>query len=368
MPAVPLRRPSPEDDLAEPRVGGVYLRPCNPVPGAALAFDLVDVLFRGSPERRRVRLQRAVLAPWAERNAPGFADEIVTLGARLGAPRGPVCGIALDRPRLMGILNVTPDSFSDGGDHAGPAEAAAHGRAMARAGADIIDVGGESTRPGARAPSEQEELRRVVPVVRALAGDGLVISVDTRRAAVMAAALEAGARIVNDVSALGHDPRAREVAARHGAWVVLGHMQGTPETMQRAPRYDDASLDVFDALAAHVRAAEAAGIARGRIIVDPGIGFGKTARHNLEILRDCALFHGLGRPLLAGVSRKGFVARLGAGEVPGARLPGSLAAGLHALGEGLHILRVHDVAETRQALAVWRGIRDPAALSEEVDH
>ncbi len=367
MPAAPLIHPSPENALTEPRAGGAYLRPCNPIPGTALAFDLVDVLFRGSPERRRVRLQKAVLAPWAEKNAPSFADEIAAFSARLGASRGPVCGITLDRPRLMGILNVTSDSFSDGGDHAGLAEAVAHGRGMAKAGADIIDVGGESTRPGARAPSEEEELRRVVPVVRVLAGEGLVISVDTRRAAVMAAALEAGARIVNDVSALGHDPRAREVVARHGAWVVLGHMQGTPETMHRAPRYDDASLDVFDALEAHVCAAEAAGIARGRIIVDPGIGFGKTARHNLEILRDCALFHGLGCPLLAGVSRKSFVARLSAGEAPKARLPGSLAAGLHALGEGLHILRVHDVAETRQALAVWRGIRDPAALSGEPD-
>ena len=364
MPAVPLREQEAEDGAPpEPLAGGVYLRPCNPVPGAALAFDLVDVLFRGAPERRRVRLQSAVLDRWAERHAPGAADEIARLSARLAAPRAPVCGLALDRPRLMGVLNVTPDSFSDGGDFAAREAALAHGRAMAEAGADIVDVGGESTRPGAQAPDEAEEMRRVVPVVRALAGDGLPVSVDTRRAAVMEAALAAGARIVNDISALAHDPRARAVVARRGAWAVLAHMQGTPETMQREPRYADASLDVFDALAAQVGAAEAAGIPRSRIVVDPGIGFGKNARHNLEILRDLALFHGLGCPLLAGISRKSFIGRLSAGEAPRARLPGSLAAGLHALGEGVHILRVHDVAETRQALALWRGIRDPAAAA-----
>ena len=369
MPAVPLTQTESEDAegaLPEPRLGGVYLRPCNPVPGESLAFDLVDVLFRGTPARRRVRLQQAVLSRWAERNAPGAADEIAQLSARLSASRGPVCGLALDRPRLMGVLNVTPDSFSDGGDFAAEEGAIAHGRAMAAAGADIIDVGGESTRPGSRAPSEAEELRRVIPVIRALAGDGILVSVDTRRATVMEAAIDAGARIVNDMSALRHDPGARAVIARHEAWVVLAHMQGTPETMQREPRYEDASLDVFDALATHVSAAEASGIPRARIIVDPGIGFGKTARHNLEILRDIALFHGLGCPLLVGASRKSFIGRLSAGEAPKARLPGSLAAGLHALGEGAHILRVHDVAETRQALVMWRGIRDPGAAVAEV--
>ena len=337
MTAAPQTRPAIEDAEIippEPVPGGIYLRPCNPIPGAALAFDLVDVLFRGTPARRKVRLQHAVLHRWAEKNAPSASDEIARLRARLSAPRGPVCGLALDRPRLMGVLNVTPDSFSDGGDYAAGDDAVAHGRAMAEAGADIIDVGGESTRPGSQAPSEAEEMRRVVPVVQALADDGLPVSVDTRRAAVMDAALDAGARIVNDMSALSHDPEAGAAVARHGAWIVLAHMQGTPETMQRGPCYRDASLDVFDALAAHVSAAEASGIPRERIIVDPGIGFGKTARHNLEILRDLALFHGLGCPLLVGASRKSFIGRLSAGEAPKARLPGSLAAGLHALGRG----------------------------------
>ncbi|MDE0392090.1 MAG: dihydropteroate synthase [Rhodospirillales bacterium] len=362
-------RPAAEDAEVvplDPVSSGVYLRPCNPILGAALAFDLVDVLFRGTPARRQVRLQQAVLHRWAEKNAPGAADAIAGLSARMSARRGPICGLALDRPRLMGVLNVTPDSFSDGGDFAAQDDAIAHGRAMAEAGADIVDVGGESTRPGSQAPSEAEEMRRVVPVIRALADDGLLVSVDTRRAAVMDAALEAGARIVNDMSALSHDPEACGVIARRGAWIVLAHMQGTPETMQCGPRYDDASLDVFDALAARVNAAEASGIPRSRIVVDPGIGFGKTARHNLEILRDLALFHGLGCPLLVGASRKSFIGRVSAGEAPKARLPGSLAAGLHALGEGAHILRVHDVAETRQALALWRGIREPKASTVEV--
>ena len=304
MTAAPQTQPATLDAEAippEPVPGGVYLRPCNPVPGAALAFDLVDVLFRGTPARRRVRLQHAVLHRWAEKNAPGAAHEIARLGDRLSAPRGPLCGLALDRPRLMGVLNVTPDSFSDGGDFAAQHDAIAHGRAMAEAGADIIDVGGESTRPGSHAPDEAEEMRRVVPVIRALAGDGLLVSVDTRRAAVMAAALDAGARIVNDMSALGHDPEARSVIARRGAWVVLAHMQGTPETMQRRPRYDDASLDVFDALAQRVDAAEAAGIPRARIVVDPGIGFGKTARHNLE---DPARPRAVPRPRLPAARRR----------------------------------------------------------------
>ena len=372
MTAAPLIRPTAVDSLdvdgalPDPLTSGVYLRPCNPIPGTALTFDLVDVLFRGRPERRRVRLQHAVLPRWAEKNAPGAADEIAALSARLSAPRGPVCGLALDRPRLMGVLNVTPDSFSDGGDFADEGDAVANGRAMAEAGADIVDVGGESTRPGSQAPSEAEEMHRVIPVVRALADDGIPVSVDTRRAEVMDAALDAGAGIVNDISALSHDPQARAVVARRGAWVVLSHMQGTPETMQREPRYEDTSLDVFDALAAHMSAAEAAGISRDKIIVDPGIGFGKVARHNLEILRDIALFHGLGCPLLVGASRKSFIGRLSAGEEPKARLPGSLAAGLHALGEGAQILRVHDVAETRQALAMWRGIRDPEAAAARV--
>ena len=371
MPTAALTRQAAEDAEGaspEPVYGGVYLRPCNPIPGTSLTFDLVDVLFRSMSERRRVRLQHAVLPRWAEKNAPGAVNEIATLSARLSAPRGPVSGLALDRPRLMGVLNATPDSFSDGGDFADEADAVAHGLAMAEAGADIIDVGGESTRPGAQAPSEEAEIRRVVPVIRALASDGLLVSVDTRRATVMDAALDAGARIVNDISALSHDPQARSIVARQGAWVVLSHMRGTPETMQQGPRYADASLDVFDALDAHVNAAEAAGIPRERIVVDPGIGFGKTARHNLEVLRDLALFHGLGCPLLVGASRKSFIGRLSAGEAPKARLPGSLAAGLHALGEGAHILRAHDVAETRQALAIWRSIRDPDASGLEALH
>lgn len=361
MPAVSQTSEAPERGLPEQEEGGVYLRPCDPTPGETLTFDLVDVLFRGKPDRRRVRLQQAVLERWAEKNAPAFVERLAGLAACLRAPRMALCGVPLERPRIMGIVNVTPDSFSDGGDHADPSDAIAHGCTLAKMGADFIDVGGESTRPRASSISEDEERRRVVPVVRALSESGLVVSIDTRRASVMAAALDAGAQIVNDVSALTHDPGALALVAERNATVVLMHMQGAPSTMQKAPHYDDASLDVFDVLQARVSRAVAAGIPRAKIVVDPGIGFGKTAEHNFEILRDIALFHGLGCALLVGVSRKAFVARTSVGEPPKERLPGSLAAGLHVLDEGAHILRVHDVAETRQALAIWQAIRTPSA-------
>lgn len=258
----------------------------------------------------------------------------------------------------MGAINVTPDSFSDGGDRFARDTAVAAGRALAEAGAHIVDVGGESTRPRAMPPSQSEELARVIPVVEALAGDGLVVSIDTRRPMVMAEAARAGAKIINDVSALGADPASLSVAASHGGPVVLMHMQGTPETMQREPRYDYAPLDVFDFLEARIEACVAAGIPRERLIVDPGIGFGKTVAHNLEILRDVAVLHGLGCPVMVGVSRKSFIGRLSANEPPKARVAGSVAAVLHAVSQGVQIVRVHDVAETRQALSVWGAIKD----------
>jgi dihydropteroate synthase len=251
---------------------------------------------------------------------------------------------------------VTPDSFSDGGDHPTPEIAVAHGLRLIEEGADIVDVGGESTRPGSSAPPLDEELGRAIPVVEALTGHGATVSIDTRRAAVMKAALAAGAGMLNDVSALRHDPAGLAVAASHDVPVVLVHMQGTPETMQLDPRYDCAPLDVFDFLEARVAACEAAGIPRSRLVVDPGIGFGKTATHNLEILRDLAVLRGLGCPVMVGLSRKGFIGRLTGVERPKDRLPGSLAGALHAMRSGAAILRVHDIAATRQALAVWHAI------------
>jgi dihydropteroate synthase len=256
----------------------------------------------------------------------------------------------------MGVLNVTPDSFSDGGRWFDAASAIAQGRALLEAGADIIDVGGESTRPGAEALAPGEEIRRIEPVVRALAELGAVVSVDTRHAAVMRAALAAGARIVNDVSALTHDPDSIAAVAGHAAPVVLMHMRGEPATMQRDPVYDSPLVEVLDYLEARIAACAALGIPHERIAIDPGIGFGKLVPHNLELLAGIGAFHGLGCAIVLGVSRKSTIARLSRGEPPEARLPGSLAAALSGVEQGVQILRVHDVAETRQALAVWQAV------------
>jgi len=271
--------------------------------------------------------------------------------SRLTAPRSAWAGFALERPLVMGIVNVTPDSFSDGGAYLDPAVAIAHGRALRAAGADILDIGGESTRPGAEPVGPDEEAARVVPVIRALAAEGAVVSVDTRRAAVMAAALDAGARIVNDVTALS-DESALALVARRQAPVVLMHMQGEPRTMQQAPHYDVPILDLFDYFEARLAACAAAGLERGLVLIDPGIGFGKTLAHNVALLRDLALLRGTGCGVLLGVSRKSFLGRLAGVESTAERLPASLIAGLEGVRNGADVLRVHDVAETVQALKV----------------
>jgi dihydropteroate synthase len=266
-------------------------------------------------------------------------------------------GFALTRPLLMGIINVTPDSFSDGGDFVRAADAIAQGRRLIEDGADIIDVGGESTRPGSQPTPVEDELARVLPVIAALAEAGAVVSIDTRRAAVMRAAIAAGARIVNDVTALTADPDSLAVVAASEASVVLMHMQGEPATMQKAPHYDDAPREISDYLAARVTACRDAGIADDRIAVDPGIGFGKTIEHNLQLLANLEPFTALGVAVLVGLSRKGFIGRLSRGEPPKARDAGSIAGALAAAEGGADILRVHDVAGTAQALAVWRAIK-----------
>jgi len=266
-------------------------------------------------------------------------------------------GVTLDVPLVMGIVNVTPDSFSDGGRYLGVEAAIAHGRRLAAEGAVLIDVGGESTRPGAAPVSPEEEIARTVPVVKALAGEGIRVSIDTRHAAVMEAAVEAGAAIINDISALEGDPESLAVAARSGASVVLMHMQGKPSDMQAAPIYADAPREIRDYLAARIDACLAAGIPRDRLCVDPGIGFGKTLDHNLQLLAALGDLQGLGAPVLLGVSRKSFIGTLSRKEPPEQRLGGSLAAALVGLECGVKILRVHDVAETVQAVAVWHAIK-----------
>ncbi|HMQ93503.1 MAG TPA: dihydropteroate synthase [Amaricoccus sp.] len=278
--------------------------------------------------------------------------------AALTVQRAPICGLTFERPRLMGVLNVTPDSFSDGGRFLRREDAVARARAMLEAGADMIDIGGESTRPGADDVPAEVEAGRVVPVIAALreAGIAAPISIDTRKASVAAEAFAAGAGLFNDVSALGFDPASLGLAAARGWPVCLMHAQGDPRTMQIAPHYDDVLLDVCDFLEARMAAAEAAGIPRERILLDPGIGFGKTVAHNLTLVRGLSLLHGLGAAVLFGASRKRFIGTIGGADRPEARLPGSIAVALEALRQGVQVIRVHDVAETRQAMALWTAL------------
>lgn len=311
----------------------------------SIGFTHVDVISRRShvTERDMQRLSGV--------------DDSAAL-ERLSARRPDIAGLSLESARVMGIVNVTPDSFSDGGKLTSAELAIAHGRQLASEGADILDVGGESTRPGSDTVADDEELRRVIPVIEGLARDYLV-SVDTRKAAIMQAGLAAGAKIINDVSALRHDGKAGGVVAKAQAPVILMHAQGEPKTMQLAPQYDDVLLDVYDALEARVAEAEAAGISRSRIAVDPGIGFGKTFRQNLDLLAGLTLFHGLGLPLLVGLSRKGFVGALTGEKIAGNRMHGSVGGALQAALAGTHLLRVHDVKATREALAVFTAALEP---------
>jgi dihydropteroate synthase len=266
--------------------------------------------------------------------------------------------MSLARPLVMGILNLTPDSFSDGGQLASLDAVLETARFMLAAGADILDIGGESTRPGAVPVPPEEEQSRILPAIRALARDGVVISVDTRHASTMTAALDAGARIVNDVTALAHDPRAPGVVAARRAPVVLMHMRGTPATMNSLNRYGDIGADVAGELSAQIAAALAAGIAREAIALDPGIGFAKIGAQNVALLRDLGPLRALGLPLLVGVSRKGFIGTLSGEPVAARRLGGSIAGALFALSQGAQILRVPDVPETVQAVRVWQTLAD----------
>ncbi len=256
-------------------------------------------------------------------------------------------------PQVMAILNVTPDSFSDGGAHPDPVAA---GLAMLADGADIIDIGGESTRPGADPVPPEEEQRRILPAIRALSREGARISVDTRHAATMRAALDAGAAIVNDVSALRHDPASAPLLAGRTCPVILMHMRGTPQTMAGRAIYGDVVAEVTGELAARVAHAEAAGISRERITIDPGFGFAKTPAQNLALLAGLSGLATLGLPILAGVSRKGFIGAYGGQADPRRRGPASLAAALFALDQGASILRVHDVAAIVQAVRMWQAL------------
>ena len=332
----------------------LYLNPLSSLADTGATDVPYEVMLRAGSDVSCTHASLKVLRGWAREE--GAAAHVEQLLARIGASPASFAGLSLERPRIMGIINVTPDSFSDGGEAFDAAAAIARGHALMEAGADLLDIGGESTRPGAEPVPVDEECARVEPVVRAMSEAGYVVSVDTRRCKVMRSAIEAGAKIINDVTALAGDPDSMKVVSEAGVAVVLMHMRGEPRTMQENPQYDNAVLDVCDFLGGRVAACEAQGITRERIAVDPGIGFGKTVGHNLEILARLGVLKGLGCAVLVGVSRKSFIARISAGEPPKERLAGSLAAALASVALGARILRVHDVAATRQALAVMSAI------------
>lgn len=325
-------RPVPQTDMARPN-GALTLA------GGWTWFDRIEVITRQGAE---------LIA------AQDASAEVLQ---RLTAPRAPVAAVPMDRPTVMGILNVTPDSFSDGGDHNAPEQAVAHACQMVAEGADLIDVGGESTRPGASFVPPAQEIARTAPVIKAIRAElDIPLSIDTRKTEVARAAVAAGAHIVNDVSGFTFDADLAGYCADAGLPVMVMHAQGDPQTMQDAPRYDNVLLDVYDFLEERVEALVAAGIPRAQIIVDPGIGFGKTVQHNLLLLNRLSLFHALGCAILLGVSRKRFIGTIGNAPEPKDRAAGSVSVGLRAVADGVQMLRVHDVAQTRSALDLWMAV------------
>lgn len=327
------------------QAGRLLARQIVPVDGFANALDGL-----GGDQAQRAQAQFANLS---RQHAP------LALGERM---------LRFDQPQVMGILNVTPDSFSDGGRFTNdPAGAADAGFGMLTAGASLIDIGGESTRPDAPAVWEGDEIARVVPAIKALANSGAILSVDTRKAAVMQAALEAGAHIVNDVSALLFDSRALDVVRQAGCPVVLMHAPSQGQNPHSGTGYGNVVTDVFDWLEARIAAVSAAGIAHDRILIDPGIGFGKSLADNLALINALPLFHALGQPILFGASRKRMIGALSNEAPVDARLGGSLALALSAISSGAQVVRVHDVPETVQAARVWRGLRDAALTMPGLD-
>ena len=313
--------------------------------GGFAGFTSVEVITR---ERREWRYYADVAA-----SRDAALREVLS---RIEMARPDFAGLSMASPFIMGIINVTPDSFSDGGQAAQHETAIAQGRRLWAEGARILDVGGESTRPGSDLVPGAEELARVLPVISALAAEGFRLSVDTRKPEVMQAAAKAGAGILNDVSALGFSPDSPAVAAGLNLPLVLMHAQGDPKTMQQNPVYEDVALDVYDALEGFIARALTAGVPRPHLAIDPGIGFGKTFDHNLEVLNQLTLYHGLGVPLLLGASRKAFIGAITGESKAGQRMAGSVGVALAAAAQGAQIIRVHDVRETSQALATWMAV------------
>ncbi len=342
----PPAYPAPHEAFTGEVWGGL------PLTGGPLSFAALEVIERGpkAVSRRVIGLGDLFERDWG-RHTLAASD----LLENIRAPRARLAGLSLDKPRIMGIVNVTPDSFSDGGNFLAAKAAIAHGLRLVEEGADILDIGGESTRPGAEPVSLAEELRRVIPVIEGLrAKTDARISVDTRKAEVMRRAADAGADMLNDVSALAHDPAALEAAAATGLPVMLMHAQGDPKTMNDNPQYSDVALDVFDFLEQRIHACEQAGIPKAKLVADPGIGFGKHLHHNVAVLSAMSLYHGLGIAVLLGASRKKLIGQLCNVENAADRVPGSIAAALHSISQGVQIVRVHDVAATHQAIAIWQ--------------
>ncbi len=339
--------------------------------GTMLWFSGIEVIARSEGGMRRVLVS---VADWKDAIAELPADlgeRAGMLFAHLTSPRAALKlgerTIRLDQPQVMGIMNMTPDSFSDGGKHGEDLEAAAEAAlAMASAGAAIIDIGGESTRPGAKLVWEGDEIKRVEPLIQRLAHSGTAMSIDTRKAAVMQAAIAAGAHMVNDISALLYDDQALSFVQQSGVPVCLMHAPSQSSDPHKNGGYEDVVTEVYDFLEARIEACVAAGIAREKIIVDPGLGFGKSLADNLALINNLATFHGLGCPLLFGASRKRMIGALSNEAGAGARLGGSIFLAMKAVEQGAHIVRVHDVPETVQAVHVWRGLRDAALTAPAI--
>jgi dihydropteroate synthase len=336
----------------------VALGDALPLAGTSIAFSAVR-LWEGEPGKIKHAVFRT--ATIQAIGDPGVKDIL----DRMIAPRTAIAGVLMDRPRIMGIVNVTPDSFSDGGDNIDTDAAIKQAEAHASAGTDFIDIGAESTRPGSAPTAAGEELRRLIPVLEGLAPFPLPISADTRKPEVMREAVKAGAALINDVSALTFSHDSLRTAAELQKPVVIMHALGDPEIMQDNPVYKDAVIEVYDFLECRIDAAVAAGLPREGLIADPGVGFGKTLAHNLSILQCIGLYHGLGVPLLTGASRKSFIGKITGARSPKDREAGSVAAALDAVAQGVQIVRVHDVQTTRQALSVWEALRGSPAIATQ---
>jgi dihydropteroate synthase len=321
-----------------------------PLAGSSTAFAAVR-LWEGEPGNVKHAVVRvSTIQAIDDVRVKELLDRII-------APRAPVAGVSMGSARIMGIVNVTPDSFSDGGEHFGAQAAIQHAGKLAAQGANFIDIGGESTRPGSGPVSADEELRRVLPVLKGLANLGIPVSIDTRKPEVMREAVKAGAAMLNDVSALTFATDSLSTAASLKKPVVLMHSKGEPATMQDNPVYADVVIEVYDFLESRIEAAAAAGLARENLIVDAGIGFGKSLAHNTALLRSISVFHGLGAPILTGISRKSFIRKITGTRDPKERDVASVAATLDVVSQGVQIVRVHDVETAREGLSIWESLR-----------